>query len=149
MNENTSPVATPDPAELAADLRVALARTVRQIRQHRPGHIISDGQYSVLNRVACAGPQTPRALAEFDHVQPPSMTKTIACLVDAGLLVRTKHPVDGRQVLVDLTDAGRAEVAETRGRRTAWLASRIADLDPDERATLAQAVTILDRMVTR
>jgi DNA-binding MarR family transcriptional regulator len=103
----------------------------------------------VLNRVACAGPQTPRALAEFDHVQPPSMTRTIASLVQSGLLVRTPHPDDGRQVLVDLTDAGRAEVAETRGRRTAWLASRIADLRPDERVTLAQAVTILERMVTR
>ncbi len=50
-------------------------------------------------------------------------------------------------MLVDITDAGRAEVRETRRRRTAWLAGRLAELTPDERDTLARAADILRRVV--
>jgi DNA-binding MarR family transcriptional regulator len=136
-------------ASLAADLRVALMRTTRRIRAERSSEAITDGQYSVLAVLDCEGPQTPRALADHEHVQPPSMTRTVNHLVEAGLATRTGHPDDGRQVLVAITDAGRAEVKETRRRRTAWLAGRLAELTPQERETLAQATDILRRVVDR
>ncbi len=136
-------------ASLAADLRVSLMRSTRRIRAERSSEAITDGQYSVLAKLDCDGPQTPRVLADQEHVQPPSMTRTVNHLVEAGLATRTDHPDDGRQVLVAITDAGRAEVKETRRRRTAWLAGRLAELTPQERDTLAQAAEILRRVVDR
>lgn len=136
-------------ASLAADLRVAVTRTTRRVRAERSSDAITDGQYTVLAKIDCDGPQTPRVLADFEHVQPPSMTRTINALVEAGLATRADHPDDGRQVLVDITDAGRAEIKETRRRRNAWLARRLADLTPQERDTLAEAAAILLRVVAR
>ena len=95
-----------------------------------------------------ADPRAPRDLAGHERVQPPSMTRTVAALADAGLVVRSEHPDDGRQVVVTLTDAGAAVVRETRRRRDAWLARRLAELTPDERATLAAAGDILRRIAT-
>lgn len=136
-------------ASLAADLRVALMRTARRLRVEKSSEAISDAQYSVLAALDCDGALTPRALADREHVQPPSMTRIVNALVESGLVTRSDHPDDGRQVLVEITDAGRAEVKETRRRRTAWLAGRLAELTPDERDTLARAAEILRRVVAR
>lgn len=148
----TAPAAAPSaracrPAPLAAELRIALMRSVRRIRQEKSSEAISDGQYSVLAWLDGRGPMTPGELADAEHVQPPSMTRTVNALVDAGLVERAGHPDDKRQVLVVLTDAGRREVAETRKRRDAWLAQRLADLSAEEREVLARAAGILRRVV--
>ncbi len=145
----TAPNAETYPSELAAELRVALMRSVRRVRQERSTDALTDGQYSVLARLDCAGPQTPGALADFEHVQPPSMTRTIAGLADAGLLIRSPHPTDRRALMVDLTPAGREIVLATRRRRTAWLADQLAQLSAEDRDTLARAAHILTEMVGR
>lgn len=134
------------PAGLAAELRVSLMRSVRRLRAEKSDADVSDGQYSVLALLDRDGPLTPRELAHRERVQPPSMTRTVTALADLGLLTRTGHPDDGRQVLVALTDAGAATLRETRRRRDAWLARRLAELTPAERATLAAASDILRRI---
>jgi DNA-binding MarR family transcriptional regulator len=134
------------PAPLAGDLRVALVRAVRRMRLERSSEQITDGQYSVLADLANRGPLTPSALAEHQHVQPPHMTRTVSALVQAGLARRDADPSDGRQVLVSITNAGAAEVRETRRRRDEWLAGRLAALDPDERELLARATVLLGRL---
>lgn len=134
------------PAPLAGDLRVALVRAVRRMRLERSSEQITDGQYSLLAELANRGPATPSALAEHQHVQPPHMTRMVSVLVEAGLVGRTADPSDGRQVLVSITPAGESEVRETRRRRDAWLAGRLADLGPDERELLARATVLLARL---
>lgn len=136
------------PASLASDLRVALTHAVRRLRMERSSEGISDGQYAVLAALTDSGPMTPTALAEDQHVQPPPMTRTINALAEAGLVRRDLHPTDRRQVLVSITPAGAAEVKETRRRRTEWLATRLAALDPQERAVLARAVVLLRRITS-
>jgi len=74
------------PATLAADLRVSVMRLARRIRQQRSADDISVGQYSVLGALVTHGPRTPRELADHERVQPPSMTRTINCLLEAGLV---------------------------------------------------------------
>lgn len=134
------------PATLASDLRVALMHLVRRLRVERSSERISDVQYAALAALSNRGPMTPSALAEDQHVQPPHMTRVVTTLVDAGLAERATHPTDGRQVLVSITDAGQAEVRETRRRRNEWLAARLAGLEPAEREVLAQATVILRRL---
>jgi DNA-binding MarR family transcriptional regulator len=134
------------PAVLAAELRVALMKAVRRLRAEKSDADLTDGQYSVLAVLDRLGPRTPGEIAAHERVQPPSMTRTVAALAELGLVTRTEHPVDRRQVLVALTQTGTATVRETRRRRDAWLARRLAALTPTERDVLARAAEILRRI---
>jgi DNA-binding MarR family transcriptional regulator len=133
-------------AALAAELRVALMRTVRRLRAEKSDADLTDAQYSVLAVLDRLGPTTPGELAAVERVQPPSMTRTVAALAELGLVTRTEHPADRRQVLVTLTESGAATVRETRRRRDAWLARRLAALTPAERDVLTRAAEILRRI---
>ena len=148
MNPTPAPLsqAACRPAGLAAELRVAVMRMSRRLRNERSSDDISPGQYSVLAVLDRHRAMTPRELADHERVQPPSMTRTLALLADLGLVERSGHPTDGRQVLLSLTDQGRAAVKETRRRRDQWLARRLAELEPAERETLARAAQILLRV---
>lgn len=137
------------PAPLAGDLRVALTHAVRRIRMERSSDQITDVQYSVLAALSMHGPMAPSTLAEHEHVQPPHMTRVVTALEQAGLVQRSAHPTDGRQVVVSITDAGQDEVRETRRRRDAWLAERLATLTADEREVLAGATALIRRIVDR
>jgi DNA-binding MarR family transcriptional regulator len=134
------------PAVLAAELRISLMRASRRLRAEKADADLSDAQYSLLAYLDKHGPSTPRALAEFERVRPPSLTRTLQSVVELGLAEREAHPDDGRQVLVSLTRKGQESVRETRRRRDAWLARRLADLEPGERETLAEAAVLLRRI---
>ena len=134
------------PASLAAELRVAILHTSRRLRFERGTDDITPGQYTVLAVLDRHGPLTPREIAVHEKVRPPSMTRTLAGLEGLGLVARTGHPTDGRQVLMSLTERGKQEVVETRRRRDAWLARRLATLAPAERDVLARAAAILIRV---
>lgn len=91
---------------------------------------------------------TPGALAARERVQPPSMTRVIASLHDLGLVDRTPHPTDGRQIIVTLSEAGADLLADEAQAREAWLTERLEKLDPDSLATLQRAVGILSTLVS-
>jgi DNA-binding MarR family transcriptional regulator len=94
------------------------------------------------------GPMSPGELAAWERVQPPSMTRVIAALVQQGLVDRRPHPRDGRQSVVALTEAGQAYVDAEVSARERWLDARIAKLPPADREVLARAVAIIDRMAS-
>ncbi|MEJ5912898.1 MarR family winged helix-turn-helix transcriptional regulator [Pseudokineococcus sp. 1T1Z-3] len=141
------PRRAPGASALAADLRVALMRSVRRIRAEKAEGALPDSQYSTLAMLEHLEPTTPGALAEAEHVQPPSMTRTLAALVEAGVVVRREHPGDRRQVLLETTPAGKDLLRATRRRRDQWLTRRLATLSPHERSVLAEAAEILRRVV--
>jgi DNA-binding MarR family transcriptional regulator len=76
------------------------------------------------------------------------MTRTVNALESAGYVARRAHETDGRQVVVSLSDTGRATLLADRARRDAWLARRLRDLDPEERETLRRAAPLLERLAT-
>ncbi len=133
------------PAPLAVELRIAVMRTSRRLRTEASGDAVSPGQYSVLAGVQQTS-MTLRQLADREHMQAPSMTRIVNALEAAGLVARKDHPTDGRQILVEITAAGLAALTDARTRRTAWLAQRVAALEPEERAVLRQAARILQQM---
>jgi DNA-binding MarR family transcriptional regulator len=133
-------------APLAGALRDAIMRLNRRMRQARPLGDLTLSQVSALTSLGLAGALTPRELAEHERVQPPTMTKIIAKLEDRGLIQRTPHPTDGRQVVLHATEAGRSAVAEQRRAGDAWLARAVAELPPDDRETLRRAAELLDRI---
>jgi DNA-binding MarR family transcriptional regulator len=135
-----------DPSVLAGELRVALAASSRRIRARRGAADLPDPQFNVLAILLREGSLSPGALADVEHVQPPTMTRTVNALAQLGFVQKSEHPTDGRQVVVSLTPAGEAEVRETRRRRDAWLAGRLEVLSAEDRRTLAHAADLLRRI---
>lgn len=134
---------------LAAGLRIAVARLTRRIRSERdPRNELSLGQLSVLGSLYRGGACSIGELAAVERVQPPSMTRTVNCLEEDGYVVRKPHATDGRQVVIELADKGRSTLEADRRRRDAWLAQRLRELTPQERAVLRQAAPILERLAS-
>lgn len=131
---------------LAEDLQVGVMRLSRRMRAEKGDHGLTLTQLSVLATLMRHGAMTPGELATHERVRPPSMTRTVAALVEAGLCSRTPDPDDGRQLIVDLTADGTALLRADRARRRAWLSSQLAALTPEQRATLAAAAPLLDRL---
>lgn len=127
---------------LSADLRVALMRIVRRLRAEKSHADITDSQYGVLGLLDRHGPLTAAALATHERIKPPSMTRIVGSLLEAGLVERAAHPDDGRAQLVALTAAGHAAVEETRRRRDEWLCHQLSRLSAEDRRTLARAAEL-------
>lgn len=132
----------------AHELQVAVMRLARRLRAERGDHGLTLTQLAVLATLSRHGQMSPSDLASHERVQPPSMTRTINGLVDLGLVERSPDPDDGRQVRVDLTDEGRTLLAQDRAQREEWLSRQMADLTPEERATMKKAASILDRLAS-
>jgi DNA-binding MarR family transcriptional regulator len=74
------------------------------------------------------------------------MTRTVAALVERGLVARTADPSDGRQVILSLTPEARRVLREIRRRRDQWMTVRVKSLTPEEQEVLRQAASILSRV---
>lgn len=131
---------------LSSALRLSVMRLARRLRSERAHSDLTLTQLSVLATLDRHGPLTPRELAVHEKVQPPSMTRVVASVETRGLVTRTRHPTDRRQLLVALTAAGSRLLREDRRRRDAWLAQRLTELSAEERAVLRAATPILDRL---
>jgi DNA-binding MarR family transcriptional regulator len=132
--------------QLATLLRDAITRLNRRVRQARPVGDLTFSQLSALTSLQLAGALTPRELADVERVQPPTMTKIVGKLEDRGLVARTPHPTDRRQVILAATEQGRAVYAQFERVRDEWLAQALAELTPDERGTLEAAARILQQV---
>jgi DNA-binding MarR family transcriptional regulator len=133
--------------DTASQLRNAIVRTSRALRQEAAGESgLSPTQTAVLASINRSGPVTPSELADLERVKRPTMTRTLGCLEREGLIERTPDPADGRSSLVAVNDAGRERLARLRRRKSAYLASRLRKLDPEEVETLARAAALLERM---
>ncbi|WP_034590880.1 MarR family winged helix-turn-helix transcriptional regulator [Hamadaea tsunoensis] len=132
--------------QLAVALRDAITRLNRRVRQARPVGDLTVTQLSALTSLELAGALTPRELADAERVQPPTMTKIVAKLEDRGLVQRTPHPTDGRQVILSATERGREIFRQYQRVRDEWLAGRLAELTPDERDVLTRAAEVLSRL---
>jgi DNA-binding MarR family transcriptional regulator len=139
-------------AGLASALRISVTRLARRLRAERAAHglpvlsELSDTQMGALATLVAHGAMTPGELAEHEKVQPPSMTRVIAVLEQHDLVARAAHATDKRQVVLTVTDAGRELVQASRRVREAWLAKRLRELTPAERAKLRAAAPILEKL---
>ena len=133
-------------AALASSLRISVMRLARRLRLERSGDDRTLNQLAVLGTLDRLGSLTVGELAGIEKVKPPSMTRTVACLEEAGLVTRRSHDTDRRQVVVELTDAARDVLADDRRRRDAWLAQRLGALDADELELLHRVAPLLERL---
>lgn len=131
----------------AFELRLALARIVRRLRQaHEPGELTLS-EISVLSRLDRDGPATPGALAGGERVRPQAMGNTLAALEQRGLVARMPDPDDGRKVSMSATEAGRQLLLDRRSASTRRMTRALAEgFTPEERRRLVEAIPLLDRL---
>ncbi len=134
--------------ELAvADLTQALGLLVRRVRAAAASHELSLTEAGVMGRLAKNGPATTAGLARAEGIKPQSMGTTIAALEEMGMVERTPHATDGRQVIIALTAKGAAVRKSAGDAKRTWLAQAILQLDEQERDTLFAAGRIMRRLV--
>ena len=137
----------PTAAAVAADLRVAVSRLLRQLRAQAEGSDLTKSQSSVLIRLEQGGPATATQLAHAAGMRPQSMAKIVRALEEAGLIAGTPDPADGRKTVLDLTEAARDEFRTGRRAKEDWLTRVIeAQFTDAEIRQLADAVGLLDRI---
>jgi DNA-binding MarR family transcriptional regulator len=134
--------------ELAARLRLAITRTARRLRQEA-GTDLSPSQLAALATIERHGPLAPSDLAERERIRRPTATRVLSRLVEAGLVERIPDPADGRSAIVSVSSEGRALLRRLRRRKTAYLATRIRDLPPQDLSALARATEVLEAILAR
>jgi len=128
------------------DLSHAIGLLVRRMRAAAASHELSLTEAAVIGRLAKDGPATTADLARAESMKPQSMGTTIAALEEMGLVARKPHPIDRRQMNVELTGKGEAMRKSVKDSRRTWLAQAIAQLDKQEQATLFEAGEIVKRL---
>jgi DNA-binding MarR family transcriptional regulator len=137
---------TLDTAALAHDLRLAVMRFSRRLRNQRVDTSVTLTHLAALSTLKRNGPMSPGELAAQERVQPPSMTRVVVALEGMGLVTRTPHPTDGRQVIIGLTPAAEDLLTEEARAREAWLSGRLHELTAEERAVLREAAEIMEKL---
>lgn len=138
---------TPDRSQVAEELTAVVSQLHRRMRVASSEGALSPSQRITLGRLHESGPTTTAALARAEHVRPQSMGATLGVLEERGLIARSPHPTDRRQVVFSLTDSGERQLGSLRQAKRTWLADAIeARLDAEDQRTLARAVDLLRRL---
>ncbi len=132
--------------EVAGRLRIAVNRLHRRLRQESLGGL-SPAQASALGSVVRHGSPTLGELAAIEQVQPPTMTRIVASLSEAGMVTRVADPDDRRSARVRITTAGERALERMRTRKNAFLLRRLDELTTDEQQRATELVELLEHLL--
>src|SRR3954470_14932116 len=135
-----------DVMAVADRLRPTLLQLARELRREKIAGV-SPHQVGLLVAIKYAPGVTVGDLATEERVSTAAMSKRVSRLERDGLVTRTQDDADRRRVGLTLTDEGQRALRRVRSRRTAWLASRLDTLSPDELEAVGVAVTALGHLL--
>lgn len=134
--------------EVADRLGLVATRLARMLRQQDEG-ALTPTMRATLGTIGRDGPLTLGELAAIEQVAPPTVTKVVTKLEDAGLVAREVDGDDRRIVRVSTSAEGRRWLDEDRRRRTDWLTDRVRGLDAEDQQRLAAAVEVIEGLTER
>ena len=140
------PAPDPETAALAHDLRIACMRVARRVR-FDADNTVAPHQFSVLVRLE--QPRTLGEVATLEQVSAPTISRTVAQLVDQGYVTRETDPDDRRSVRLSLSEQGTAVVRRERAHRDAWMTARIEHLAAADRVLLRRATDLIEGLLER
>jgi DNA-binding MarR family transcriptional regulator len=126
-------------------LRVALARLSRRLRRHEVAGL-TPTQLAALATVERSGPMRLGDLAAAEGIAPSTLTRLVAALEESGYVRRYPDPADARASTLAITESGRAILDRIRAESTRLLAHFLGELTPDQQATLAAALPVLEQL---
>jgi len=141
---NRQPTMTQE--EVAGRLRSAINRLQRRLRQESLGGL-SPAQASALGSVHRHGNPTLGELAAIEQVQPPTITRIVAGLAEAGMVTRVADANDRRSARVRTTPAGERALEQIRTRKNAFLRRRLDQLSEEEQRHSADLVAFLEHLL--
>jgi DNA-binding MarR family transcriptional regulator len=118
---------------LRSGRRQRLQHDVYSIR----GVELSLAQIDALESIAL-GDIRMHELAESLHIDPSTATRTVAPLVDLGLVEREMDPVNRRYVLLRCTTVGRSTASRISKRRRQLMEQVLEPMAPNRRLLLAE-----------
>ncbi|MDB4873628.1 MAG: regulatory protein MarR [Gemmatimonadetes bacterium] len=140
-----SPAPPPAATRLADRLHSAAIHLLRRLRREDDASGLPAPQLSALSVIVFGGgPITLGRLAAAEQVRPPTITRLVVAMEQAGLVEREVDPDDRRVVRVKATARGTRLLHDGRQRRVATLAATLAALPASERAKLARAIAVLE-----
>ena len=135
-----------DAVDAANRLRPTLLKLARELRREVHSLGVTGGQVSLLVTIRQNPGVGVRELATLERMSAPGMSKLVARLEQAGLVTRTRGE-DRRRFALALTPQAERVLRSVKERRTAWLASRLKQLDPHELAAIEEAIEPLARLL--
>jgi DNA-binding MarR family transcriptional regulator len=141
----SAPRSPRDTGELASRLRLAVTRLARRLRQET-GDGVSPSLLAALATIERHGPATLGDIAAHEQVQPPTMTRIVASLVERGWVERLTDQDDRRIAWVEVTPEGRRLLARQRRLKDALLARGLRGVSSEELDVLERAAGILERL---
>lgn len=130
----------------------ALRRVIRAVdlysRQLSVKHSLTGPQLVCLRQLARRGGMTPGQLAREISLSPATISGILDRLEKRGCITRNRRPEDKRQILVILTDAGRALIERTPLPLQERFTQRLAELPVSRQAeiddVLQQVVALME-----
>jgi DNA-binding MarR family transcriptional regulator len=141
------PVLTNEPLAVANRLRPALLKVARELRRESHALGVTGGQVSLLFQISRNRGIGVRGLAALERMSAAAMSGYVDRLERAGLVQRTPDEKDRRRHGLSVTAEGERVLRSVRSRRTAWLASRLEHLSPEELDAVDAAVEPLLRLL--
>ncbi|MGA2849396.1 MAG: MarR family transcriptional regulator [Terracidiphilus sp.] len=132
---------------VADEIHSAAIHLLRKLRREDSQSGLNSPRLSALSVVVFAGPVTLGDLAAAEQVRPPTMTRIVDALAELGLVTKSRNAKDGRSTHITATPAGKSLLMRGRDRRVRALATQIAELKAEQRATLQDAVKILKQVI--
>ena len=136
-----------DPLTVANQLRPALLRLARELRQETEQLGVTSRQVTLLWLIRNNPGMSLRELAAEERISAPALSGHVDRLEKASLLARVRDEDDRRRVGLALTDEGERLLRRVRARRTTWLADRLRGLDDDELAAVEAAIEPLGKLL--
>jgi DNA-binding MarR family transcriptional regulator len=134
------------PQTVAPELRAGVLRLARRLRVERDRSALSNAKVAILSHLAREGASTPSRISKDERQQPQSLSRAFAELENDGLIRRRLDRNDGRQSVLELSDAGRAALTADMSLRDGWLAEALDGMSQTELGVLLVAAQILERI---
>jgi DNA-binding MarR family transcriptional regulator len=133
--------------DVANRLRPALLKLARELRRESHALGVTGGQVTLLIQIHRNRGIGVNELAARERISAPAMSKHVARLEAAGLVRRTQDEQDGRRRGLSVTDEGERVLRSVKSRRTAWLAARLKQLEPEELEAIDAAIEPLVQLL--
>jgi DNA-binding MarR family transcriptional regulator len=134
--------------DTAGTLRVVIGRLSRRLRP-TPTAIaagLTPTRISVLLSVVREGRVRLADLADSEGINPTQLSRAVAHLLESGLIERSSDEGDRRAAWVKPTVAGKRLAERIRGERTDALNVALAEISPEQRRLIADALPALEQL---
>ena len=139
-------VGRPDQIDYVSSELLPRAALLTRLLVRQLGGELTRTEASLLNTLT-TGPRRITELAEIEQLAQPTMTLLVKWLEQDGLVNRERGTDDGRVVLVNLTTAGAAALADYRARASTALGAYLAEMPDEQVEALAAATEALAQLI--